>query len=101
MERLECLKKAEGIVSGDRYGSPEDNFMRIASLWSSYLRARFGYPIILKPKDVAALMALLKVGRIAGNTANEDSWVDIAGYAACGAELDSAELVEVSNDSVH
>lgn len=38
------------------------------------------------PKDVAMLMALLKVARIkAGDKA--DSFVDLAGYAACAGEI--------------
>ena len=38
--RKEILKAAEKCVCGDReqdYGSPEDNFARIAKLWSVYL----------------------------------------------------------------
>lgn len=41
-------------------------------------------------KDVAAMMGLLKVARIAtGNKA--DSFVDLAGYAACAGEIATAE----------
>jgi hypothetical protein len=32
-------------------------------------------------------MALLKIARIRTGTATEDSFVDLAGYAACGAEI--------------
>lgn len=37
------------------------------------------------------LMALLKVARIAGNRPKPDNWVDLAGYAACGAEISARE----------
>jgi len=40
-----------------------------------------------KPVDVAAMMALMKLGRIAGNPAHMDSWIDLAGYSACGGEI--------------
>ena len=41
-------------------------------------------------KDVATMMGLLKVARIAtGNKA--DSFVDLAGYAACAGEIATAE----------
>lgn len=44
-------------------------------------------------KDVAAMMGLLKVARIAtGNKA--DSFVDLAGYAACAGEIATAEDLE-------
>lgn len=37
-------------------------------------------------KDVAAMMGLLKVARIATGS-NPDSFVDLAGYAACAGEI--------------
>lgn len=40
MNREEILKAAAKCVCGDReqdYGSPEDNFRTIASMWNSYL----------------------------------------------------------------
>jgi len=88
MTRDEILDKAKQMVSGDReqdYGSPEHNFLRIANLWNSYM---IGKPYI-EPKDVAAMLALLKIARIASGHAKEDNWVDLAGYAACGGELES------------
>lgn len=39
--------------------------------------------------DVAMMMALLKIARIRTGTATNDSYVDLAGYAACGAEINS------------
>jgi hypothetical protein len=38
--------------------------------------------------DVAAMMTLLKVARMAtGGLEQDDCWLDIAGYAACGFEV--------------
>lgn len=101
MNRLDTLKAAAECVCGSReedYGSPENNFRTIASLWNSYL---YGAGLMenptphvwkgIKPKDVAAMMALLKVARIAGNRPKPDNWVDLAGYAACGAEISARE----------
>lgn len=88
MTRAETLEKAKACVCGQReqdYGSPEDNFRIIAEFWSAYT----GYPI--DSKDVAMMMALLKIARIATGTATEDSFVDLAGYAACGAEIAGKE----------
>lgn len=73
-----------GCVLQDRasqYGGPEDNFGRIAKLWSTYTGT------VLDGIDVAMMMALLKVARIRSNKGYEDGYIDLAGYAACGAEL--------------
>ena len=89
MTRKELLEQAAFCVSGERdaqYGGPEDNFNRIADLWNAYL----GEPDRFGPEDVAIMMVLLKVARLRANFSNSmDSWVDIAGYAACGAEIAS------------
>ena len=89
MTRKECLDKAAECVLKDRnnasYGGPEDNFGRIAKLWSTYIGVK------LDGIDVAMLMALLKVARIRNNKRYEDGYIDLAGYAACGAELAGAE----------
>ena len=84
MNRKEILTKASEIVIGNReeaYGSPEDNFQRIATMWSSYLNA----PVT--PADVAVMMILLKVSRIGSGQVTLDNWIDIAGYTACGGEI--------------
>ena len=85
MKRAEILATAAKCVSGDReqdYGSPESNFGRIAAMWSAYL----GYTV--ESKDVAAMLALLKIARVASGNAKEDNWIDLAGYAACGGEIE-------------
>lgn len=83
MKRAEILEAARVCVCGERerdYGSPEDSFALIGKLWSAYM----GVPV--SPKDVAMCMALLKVARIkAGDKV--DSFVDLAGYAACAGEI--------------
>lgn len=81
MDRKECLDTAAKCVLGDRtqtYGPPEDSFGRIAELWSVYLGTQ------VTAGNVAAMMILLKVARGGDHL---DNWVDIAGYAACGAEI--------------
>lgn len=86
MNRKQCLEAAQACVLKNRddiYGSPEDSFAQIAALWSAYLGTDAR---TLEPHDVAAMMALLKIARICGNPTHADSWVDLAGYAACGVE---------------
>lgn len=85
MTRAEILDKAKACVCGDReqdYGSPESNFGKIADFWSTYLGDA------ITPVDVAAMLALLKIARIASGHAKDDNWVDLAGYAACGGEIE-------------
>lgn len=98
MNRKEILKEAQKCVCGDReqdYGSPEQNFETIANLWTDYLVAAGALcdGILLEPKDVAAMMALMKIARIASGKAKEDNWVDLAGYAACGGEIETGGSV--------
>lgn len=92
MERFEILEVAKACVCGDReqdYGSPENNFEKIAVFWTAYLVARGKLTEYIDTKDVAAMMALLKIARIASGHAKADNWVDLAGYAACGGELET------------
>ena len=103
MKRADILQTAEKCVCGKReqdYGKPENNFQAIADLWNAYLNGS-GFYITnierdaeghlkhrqLSAFDVAMLMALLKVGRIATGTATDDSFVDACGYLACGGEI--------------
>lgn len=93
--RENVLDEAKKCVLHDRnstYGKPEDNFRRIAELWTTYLNIRpkdVGAPIT--PTDVAQMMLLMKVARLAHNPAHKDSWVDGIGYLACGAGIELGE----------
>ena len=89
MTREEMLDKAKQMVTGQReqdYGSPENNFGRIGQLWTDYL----GH--LVTAEDVANMMILFKVARNKTGTGTEDTWVDIAGYAACGCEIATEDL---------
>ena len=93
MTRTEILMAANRCVAGDReqdYGSPEQNFERIAELWNAYFTGR---PDYISPIDVACMLALLKIARIASGHAKADNWVDLAGYAACGGEIEAGHGV--------
>ena len=94
MTREEILEQARICVCGERttdYGSPEDSFAAIAELWSVYLTnfcvVGTGAFTDITSKDVACMMALLKIARIGGGRGTADSFVDLAGYAACGGEI--------------
>lgn len=95
MVRDEILRNAAIIVTGERqntYGDAGANFTRIARLWSAYLN----HPVT--PTDVACMMTLLKVARLAGAEGDHlDSWVDACGYMAIGGELSGAKEEAAAN----
>lgn len=82
--REQVLEDAKAIVMHDRnldYGTPEDNFGRIAVMWGAYLNHD------IRAHDVAVMQIMLKAARIGQSPDKLDHWVDIAGYAACGGEV--------------
>ena len=87
--RVEALREAARIISGERnkqYGGPEENFERIAKIWEII----FGIPV--SNEDVAMAMVAVKVARYASKSGYQpDTWIDIAGYAACGYEVGNLE----------
>ncbi len=96
MTRAEILEQAKKCVCGQReldYGSPENNFSTIGELWGVYLSAvnpDASFRLTISPKDVAMMMSLLKIARVATGS-SMDSFVDLAGYAACAGEIVSDE----------
>lgn len=95
MTRDDILDKAKQAVSrkSSTYGKPDRNFERIARRWNAHLdnigfvALRDGKPTELTGVDVATMLADVKLARIEADSKHEDSWVDLAGYAACGAEV--------------
>ena len=89
LPRVEALREAAKIISGDRdlqYGGPEENFTRIAKIWSVIVGTE------ISSEDVAMMMVGLKLARYASKSGFQpDTWIDIAGYAGCGYEVGSVE----------
>ena len=84
--RSRMLHQAEQLVNGDRnnaYGPPDQDFERTAIMWTTYMNGRR----IFEAHDVAAMMILLKISRLSWQPNNPDSWIDLAGYAACGYDI--------------
>ena len=97
MNRDDALTTAGSLINGDRardYGDARTNFQRIADLWAPILDT----PVI--PEQVALCLAQLKVARIIQSPFHADSWVDLIGYAALGAELATGEAGGAGEDSV-
>ena len=109
--RRRILYGAEALVNGDRnrqYGSPSSDFARTAAFWNTYLTGVFERKLkadippeilevleyLIDSHDVAILMNLLKISRISWSPEKEDSWLDGAGYLACGWNCVVDELQE-------
>lgn len=85
LTREQVLDAARAAVMGPReaqYGNPRDNFEMIAEFWQLIL----GTDEQITAAQVAQCMIALKLARLVA-TNHDDSWVDIAGYAACGGEV--------------
>lgn len=97
MTRRNTLETALDYVTNDRNldnGNPEDNFARIAELWTFWLREKYHITFKLTPTDVAMLSLMIKQARLLETETKHDNWIDIAGYSACGAETASIEQRE-------
>ena len=85
MNRYKVLGEASDLIIGDReieHGQPRHNFRRIAKMWSGYLCQD------ISPSDVCVMMVLLKAARLR-HKLSDDSFIDMAGYAALGSEVSS------------
>jgi hypothetical protein len=79
-------EEAVKLITGDRHdqhGDFRENFQTIANLWTSYLG------VVIRPNQVALMMALLKIARSRANPAKRDNFVDMVGYVELGSALAS------------
>ena len=97
------LEDAIEVTTGARrrdYDSPRPNHERIARLWNAYLQSRAAADAPLSALDVSHMMILLKIARVVF-TPTRDSYVDIAGYARCGAQIAGFEQEEKTNEKIN
>jgi hypothetical protein len=79
----DVLSDVASIIAtrGESHGNWDENMTCIARLWSAYL----GQPV--EAHNVGVMLALVKVGRMAGGTFNRDDYEDMVGYAAIAAAI--------------
>ena len=85
MKRDKLLDEAKNLVNGSRakdYGDAYENHERVAQLWSTIL----GQDVSVS--QVYQCLMALKLARLIVSPTHTDSWVDIAGYASLGGEID-------------
>lgn len=99
--RKAILAQVEQCVCADRqnsYGDAEDNFENIAVFWNVYLQKKLD--VHIQAEDVAALMSLVKVARMIQSPVHMDNWIDLAGYATCGAGIIAGKVERHSSDEI-
>ena len=79
----DVLSDVASIIAtrGELHGNWDENMTCIARLWSSYLGQQ------VEAHNVGVMLALVKVGRMAGGTFNRDDYDDLVGYAAIAAAI--------------
>lgn len=86
--------EAKAIVTGARrsaYGSPENNFERIARFWQAYFENTGRGDVKLTAADISPLMRLMKEARLCETPDHRDSFVDLIGYTLTGAEINRVD----------
>ena len=86
--------EAKAIVTGARrsaYGTPEDNFERIARFWQAYFENTGRGDVKLTAADVSPMMRLTKEARLCETPDHRDSFVDLIGYTLTGAEINKVD----------
>lgn len=86
--------EAKRIVDGARrgaYGTPEDNFTRIARFWTAYFQ-NTGRDVEIVAADVSPMMRLMKEARLCETPDHLDSHIDLVGYTLTGAEVNGVKV---------
>ena len=97
MNKEDLLKNALDAVTvrGSAYGDAYTNHKRIADIWSVILQTE------VRPDQVAPMMIGVKLARLVETPDHEDSYVDMAGYAATGSQVtDDVKLIEVGSSRI-
>ena len=94
MNRDSILVRSGELINGDRakdYGPAKANHQRIADGWNVIVKSAIDTHGELTPSHVALMMTWVKTARLLNTIGHEDSWIDLASYAALGGEMASDE----------
>lgn len=87
--RASALDEARELICGDRnnaYGPPHQDFQRSADALTAIMGEKLREGERFHAHEIAQIVILIKLSRLQWTPTKRDSWVDIAGYAACGFE---------------
>jgi Domain of unknown function (DUF6378) len=93
--RVDILTEAANLIVGQRqddYGTPQENFKRMADFANILLKKNLETNTPVSPRQMADFMILLKIARTI-NSPTRDSYVDIVGYAGISGELAADEAL--------
>lgn len=93
--KVHIANEAVRIVTGARrgaYGTPENNFERIARFWQAYFENTGRPEAKITAADVSPLMRLMKEARLCETPDHYDSHVDLVGYTLTGAEVAGVDI---------
>lgn len=97
--KVALADEAKRIVAGARrsaYGTPEQNFERIARFWQAYFENTGRPEAKITAADVSPLMRFMKEARLCETPDHRDSFVDLIGYTLTGAEINGVDADPVS-----
>ena len=92
LARLQALDRIQKCVTtgqSTEYGDAEVNFAETAALLNVALGRKLKESLV--SADVAIIQACCKIARLINNPTHLDSWVDLGGYAVCGAGIVSRQ----------
>lgn len=92
-EILDGARDAVMKARNNSYGPPTQDFDRTAGILNSLGVTVNGQPV--QSHHVAVIQIAVKLSRIAWSPGHKDSWLDIAGYAACGYECAASNVESV------
>jgi hypothetical protein len=86
MEASDILAEASVLLTDTReetYGSFWENHRRIGVMWGEFLQLEEA----ISPEQVAVMMALVKISRIANDSTHTDNYIDAVAYLSGAGEL--------------
>lgn len=101
-ERVQILEEAASLITGQRqedYGTPEENFQRMADYANIHFAKNLQNNTPFTPRQMAEYMILLKMARTI-NSPTRDSYVDIGGYAGIAGQLAKSETPKTKGQHV-
>lgn len=101
-QRVNILEEAKNLTTGQReqdYGTPQENFGRMADYANIIFKKNFETGEPITARQTAEFMITVKLARLA-NSPTFDTYVDIAGYAALAGELSGASPKASSTPAV-